>query len=265
MWDKVSMDEGVHREKELVNTPEFWGWMLSKGSRCHRHDNPNASAANIVGRLANHKAPITTDLQRQLVDENKPLDETAAGRELQSEILREKAKWAKEVREIEEQMEEAIRKKDRDAEEMMREERDRYTKMIRKVENDTGALKSNMENLLAERDNRVATVERQLKEQNDAHEAALKQLNKRIEKEKTEVEKERRRLGKEEGRRKQKEQEKQKEEKVGRDRQKKEQEQARLTQIQAPKPTSSLPTFPPYSLTIANSRYMSIGPKWIKR
>ncbi|KAL2833776.1 hypothetical protein BDW59DRAFT_156578 [Aspergillus cavernicola] len=35
MWDKVAAEEGARREKELIDTPEFWGWMLGKGSTCH--------------------------------------------------------------------------------------------------------------------------------------------------------------------------------------------------------------------------------------
>jgi hypothetical protein len=37
MWDRVSELEGVAREKELISTPDFWGWMVSQGSRVFRH------------------------------------------------------------------------------------------------------------------------------------------------------------------------------------------------------------------------------------
>ncbi|KAF4156923.1 hypothetical protein CNMCM6069_006219 [Aspergillus lentulus] len=259
MWDKVPADEGARREAELINTPEFWGWMLGKGSSCHRHNNMEASARSIVARLANHKTPITTDLQRQLVDENKSLDQTSAGRELQGELLKEKEKWARERWEIEEQMKAAIEQRDREAEQMMREERDRYTKMIKKVENDTGALRSTMNNLLAERDKREAKMAQQMKQQQARHEAEMKRLSerqRRIEKEKEELEKQQRRREMEDERRRKREQE---------------QEQARLRQVQlqpqvqrqTQAQTSSSSGFPPYSVTIANSVYMCIGPKLI--
>ncbi|KFY81755.1 hypothetical protein V500_11115 [Pseudogymnoascus sp. VKM F-4518 (FW-2643)] len=74
MWDKVPEEEGIKRERELINTPDLWGWMLGKGSTCHRHNNTEGSARDIVSNLAGHKTPITTDLQRQLVEENKSLD-----------------------------------------------------------------------------------------------------------------------------------------------------------------------------------------------
>ena len=37
MWDRISETEGKARENELTTTPDFWGWMLSQGSRIHRH------------------------------------------------------------------------------------------------------------------------------------------------------------------------------------------------------------------------------------
>jgi GTP-binding protein EngB required for normal cell division len=37
MWDKVSETEGTARELELTSTSDFWGWMVSQGSRVYRH------------------------------------------------------------------------------------------------------------------------------------------------------------------------------------------------------------------------------------
>ncbi|KAL3460003.1 P-loop containing nucleoside triphosphate hydrolase protein [Aspergillus heterothallicus] len=237
MWDKVSMNEGVQRETELTNTPEFWGWMMGKGSTCHRHNNTASSARGIVTLLSGHTAPITTELQRQLVDEHKSLEQTSAGRELQSELLKEKERWAREKQEIERQMHQGIKKRDHEAEKMMREERDRYTKMIKKVENDTGALRLTMKNLLADRDKRVEKMERQMKEQQAAHKAELEIINKRqhrIEEEKEKLEKMNHQREKEDERRrkaeKEREEQKQKEleeEKERKAKEQKEKEQGR--------------------------------------
>ena len=193
MWDKVSSDEAVMREKELIDTPEFWGWMLGKGSSCHRHNNTERSARDIVHLLANHNAPIATELQRQLVDEKRTLDQTSAGRELQSETFKEK--WAKERRDIEQQLKAAIKQRDIEAEGIMREERDRYTRMI-KVENDTGALRSTMENLLVQCNKRIARMEKQMEEQQRAHEDELRRIKdrqRRLDLEKAELKEERKR------------------------------------------------------------------------
>jgi hypothetical protein len=190
MWDKVASEDASMREKELFDKPEFWGYMLSKGSTSHRHSNTEESARAIVDLLAKNNRPITTNLQRELVDEHRSLNQTSAGRELESELNKEKAKWDIERREIEEQMKVAIKQQNREAEQAMREERERYTSMIKKAEEDTGALRSDMEKLLAHRDERVTRLEQQLKEQQAAYDAAFKLMKnreKRLEKEKAKL------------------------------------------------------------------------------
>ncbi|KAL2827118.1 hypothetical protein BJY01DRAFT_255786 [Aspergillus pseudoustus] len=176
MWDKVPEDEAVRREKKLIDTPEFWGWMLGKGSSCQRHYNTEDSALVIVNELAGHTLPVATELQRQMVDEKKELGDTSTGQELQSEMVKEKAKWAQERREIAQQLKLAIEQRDHDAEETMREERDRYTRMIQKVKNDTETLKLTMNKLLAERDERVAKMERMMREQEAVHRTELESV-----------------------------------------------------------------------------------------
>lgn len=103
---------------------------------------------------------------------------------------KEKAKWAQERREIEEQWRLAIEQRDHEAEEMMREERDRYTKMIQKVENDTETLKATMNKLLAERDERVAEMETMLKRQQAEYNeqlAGIRERQSQLEKENAEL------------------------------------------------------------------------------
>ncbi|KAF2971981.1 hypothetical protein GQX73_g1610 [Xylaria multiplex] len=151
MWDKVAEQEGARREQELKERQEFWGWMISKGSTCHRLDNTAESKKRIVHLLADHDEPVATDIQTQLVDEQRRLDQT-----------------------------------DREAQEALEEERDRYTRMIKKAEKNTNALRSTMEELIARRDKKVAEIEKRMKEQQAAHERELKRLKAdraRIEKE----------------------------------------------------------------------------------
>lgn len=164
MWDIVPIAEGNMREKQLKETKEFWGSMLSMGSTCRRHNNTESSAREIVHRLAKHRKPIITDIQRQLVDQKLNLDETSAGKGLQSETLKERARWMKERQEFEEEVRAAKRENDRVREEIMREERDRRAEMIKKADQDMAALRANMEKLLAQRDEREARLEKRLEE-----------------------------------------------------------------------------------------------------
>lgn len=171
MWDKVSQKKGFRRETELMNTQEFWGWMVDKGSAVHRHHNTRESAKQIIGQLANNDMSFATHLQRQLVDEKLTLDQTSAGKELQSELLKERKRWAEQLEKVKKDMEAALDKNDKEAEKIMREERDRYTRMIQQAEDNTAALRVTMEILIAQRDERVARMERRLREQQEKHAA----------------------------------------------------------------------------------------------
>ncbi|RYC60016.1 hypothetical protein CHU98_g6190 [Xylaria longipes] len=176
MWDKVTEEEGARREKELQERPEFWGWMLSKGSSYYRLDDTLDSKRQIVRLLADHDEPIATDIQKQLVDQLCRLDETSVGREVQSELIREREKWEREREEIKIQVEKAIKQKDREAHEALEEERERFTSMTKKVEDDTSVLRSTLEDLIARRDKKLADIEKWMKEKETSYEKELERL-----------------------------------------------------------------------------------------
>jgi hypothetical protein len=190
MWDKVPTEEAITREKQLIDIPEYWGWMLQKGSSCHRHNNTVTSAMDIIHLLAKHTTPIATKLQKQLVDDGLQLGQTSAGQELQSELNKEREKWASECRDIEKKMKAALEKSDREAQEALEEERDRYTRMIKLAENNIGTLRLTMENLISQRDRQIASLEKLLKEQQISHKKdidVIKDQQSRILKEKSKL------------------------------------------------------------------------------
>jgi hypothetical protein len=164
MWDIVPADKATKREQELKDTPEFWGWMLSKGSSIHRYNNTAESAREIILSLAGHNAPIATDLQKQMVDEGKSLDETSAGQGLKSELLKERQKLTKERQDLQALIKEAQKEHDVDTEEALQEESDRYAVLIKRAEESARALKITMENLVAKRDLRVAEMTKEIRE-----------------------------------------------------------------------------------------------------
>ncbi|KAH8692286.1 P-loop containing nucleoside triphosphate hydrolase protein [Talaromyces proteolyticus] len=102
MWDKVSEDEGVKREKDLVERPEWWGGMINKGSRMFRHRGDRASAERLLKQFLSVAAPTVLHLQRQMVDEEMRLDQTSAGIELEHVLAREREKFQRELSEAKE-------------------------------------------------------------------------------------------------------------------------------------------------------------------
>lgn len=148
MWDKVSENEGIAREQELLDTQEFWGYMRDNGSICRRHMNQAPTAKDIIDSLARHRSTIATNIQQQMVDNNRPLEETDAGKELEKELNKERAIWAKRIKETEELMKEALEEQDREAQRALAEERKRYTRMFRETEQKTESLKDTIEDLM---------------------------------------------------------------------------------------------------------------------
>lgn len=260
MWDRVAAADGESREEELITTPEFWGYMIGNGSKCRRHLNTVQTAQAIIHKLARHRSTVTTNLQKELVDENRSLDKTSAGLELESEIRKEREIWAKKLKETESEMRAAIRERDREAEHAIREERDRYTRMIKEAEKKTGSLRYTMENLLKERDDRVAALEKRLQKQEAARDKEMKELEqrtKRLKLEKAELEAQ------------------MAEEK----RKRREQQAKKAVQSAAPTPsvskpikpvatstakTSTSPTraakYPPYSVSLVSSSFVTVSP-----
>ncbi|OAA41625.1 hypothetical protein ISF_09771 [Cordyceps fumosorosea ARSEF 2679] len=179
MWDKVSDSVGAGRERELKETPEFLGKMISRGSICCRYYNNAESGRDIIHKLVNHGRPIATGIQRELVDESRELGQTAAGQEVEGELGKARQKWTAEKRRIEKDMKESKRQHDREAEKMLREERDRYADVMKKIEEDSEALRATMENLLAQRNEREVKMKDEMKQQREAHKDELKRLKKK--------------------------------------------------------------------------------------
>jgi len=184
MWDIVPSEEACRRESELKEKDDFWGSMIKMGSRVFRHDNTEESARGIVGLLAQHNSRITTSLQKELVEERRTLNDTSAGREVQSEVLKEKEKWEKKQKQMEEHMREAIRTHNREAEEVLRKERDKYKALIQRIEDDSVDFLATIEELVEERNKRVARMEKKLEKQQAGYDRKLEKqqasYNKRL-------------------------------------------------------------------------------------
>ena len=167
MWDRVAENEGAKRERELLQTPEFWGFMISKGSKAYRHNNSIESAKQLLRHfIPDIKLKITLDLQQEMVDRNMSLDQTGAGRELENEIAKERARFKIELKEIGEQLMEAMKERDKEAESTMREMQREYEDKLERLGKAQMDLHSTLDKTYQERYNRLEI-------QMESHQAAL--------------------------------------------------------------------------------------------
>ena len=93
MWDKQGsgQDKG-RREWELKGTESFWGSMIKHGTTVLRHSNTQASAFEIIHHIIELRPTVVLDIQRQMVDEHKVIEETSAGQELLLKVLEQRKK-----------------------------------------------------------------------------------------------------------------------------------------------------------------------------
>ncbi|KAL2809243.1 hypothetical protein BJX63DRAFT_435377 [Aspergillus granulosus] len=124
------------RERLLQTQDAFFRPLLSGGATMFRHDDEAASACRIVRHLINLKdehggrviPPLA--LQRELVDESKKLDETAAGRVVMEAAARKFAEAKEEI----DALKLAIKQADKEHAETLRQMKEENERMVRTIE-----------------------------------------------------------------------------------------------------------------------------------
>ena len=150
MWSLCPAADARRREDQLVNQNDLWKFLVGRGARVFRQDDGAVSGQKIIDYLINRAQPVTLDIQREMVDQGLKLAETGAGREVQEELERLKEKHEKEMREIRQEMEEAIKEKDEERQEELREYRAQIDRQMREAAEQTKQLEASREQLRRE-------------------------------------------------------------------------------------------------------------------
>jgi hypothetical protein len=151
MWNTVSPEEGARREHELVSNKEFWAEMVKYGSKVFRHDDGEASAIKIIQYILSQRRRMVLDIQEEMAS-GKTLDETAAGREVEAELMKMKLKHDKEMQELREEMREAKEANDERAQQEIAAVRAELEAKMAKEQEDRERMRVNIEQLQKERD-----------------------------------------------------------------------------------------------------------------
>ena len=97
MWGEVDHMRGEMREAQLRN--KFFNQAIDKGAKLLRHDNTVESAQKVLLEVI-YNTPLPLRIQIELVDEQLKLVETAAGVELNREILEATRKHEAEINQL---------------------------------------------------------------------------------------------------------------------------------------------------------------------
>lgn len=156
MWDDIDEDTGNKREQQLKTNPRFWAGMIGSGSTVFRHDRKLASAMGIVSYLVKKERPIDTDIAREMVDNNKTLDQTSAGIEVTTELAEQKKRFEEQLKNIKAEMEEAMANRDRKWHSELEKERKETLQKLKMDEAERKRMRADWEKLKKEKEEELA-------------------------------------------------------------------------------------------------------------
>jgi hypothetical protein len=200
MWNRLDRSESGHslevgdkRQKELKDT--FLGRFQRKGSLMTKHEGDARSAQAIVWHLIKDDAKVVLDIQREMVDDGLDLSQTAAGKFLQSEHLKMREKYERDLADAQEAMEVAQREKDQELISELSQHQEDCKSAIARAEANKSSLEINFKSLLQEKDKQYATLVADVEAERKAWANEMKIVQSRL----AEVEEDLRRQGKKYG------------------------------------------------------------------
>ena len=140
MWGEVSRDIGEAREEELSSN--FFKPALKLGARMVRHHNTIQSAHSIIRMIAANR-PVVLRIQRELVDKRKDIVDTTAGKVINRELNEQIRRHQAELKEVQEEMEQAMKGKDEETRQELEEETKRLRERMEEIAKDSEGMTAN--------------------------------------------------------------------------------------------------------------------------
>ena len=163
-WDCLEREDvGVQRQTELKENHTYWKYMCQHGSQVTRFKGTAESALEII-RLVVNNTPVPLKIQHEMVNENKQLAETGAGRLVEAEIGNLCRKHEETVAAIREEMELALHKKDQEMQRLLRNASEHWEGEIDKLRKQQDILKAENEKAGSERRQLLKKMEDQKRE-----------------------------------------------------------------------------------------------------
>ena len=147
----MAVDES--REKEL--SEKFLKPALDKGAKMIRHHNTTESAYNVLREIMKNQ-PVALQIQKDLVDEHKDIIDTDAGGTINKEIRDLIKKHEQELKEIRDEMAQALKEKDKETWRELESVRKEWEKRVTEAKKASDGLAANY---AAERKKMMAEME----------------------------------------------------------------------------------------------------------
>ncbi|KAF8627072.1 hypothetical protein AX17_006411 [Amanita inopinata Kibby_2008] len=176
MWKEVDPDVGVARETELISKDIFFKPALDKGAMILRHNNILMSAQYILKYLVRNR-PAALRIQEELVDQKKEISQTAAGKELNKELLEQAERHRKELLTLQEEVEAAIKAKDEETRKELEIETKKLQEEMTRIQQESSSLSANFKKDKLEMEQRMKEIaDRAQRDAEEAYKQHQKQM-----------------------------------------------------------------------------------------
>lgn len=144
-WDAM-VDPSVAEDNEKALRERFWKPLIDKGSKVCRLDLRRLMALHVLDVLlpgveAQEKV---LQIQREIVDDMKTLDQTEAGRQLSKAILKMEEDSRHKLDNLKSELDDAIAARNADREKYLREQQAQFERRVSRAENESKALRVNI-------------------------------------------------------------------------------------------------------------------------
>lgn len=179
MWDNVEKRIAEAREAELIDKSDFWGAMVKGGANVERHWGTRDSAMDIlVEAIRNRKtkAPTVLKVQTEMIDHNLRLDETAAGQQFEAELLKQREKYEREMKQMQQDIKELLEMNQMKAAEETERQRKEFEEKIARGYDDQVKLKATLEQLQQRQAEELAKMQEQVEKDRHEYEEKIQRL-----------------------------------------------------------------------------------------
>ena len=141
-WDNgPDFPKYLDREHELKTKDDFWRDMIQNQSKVFRQDSGRTSAIRIIEYLVSRyrgssRSRPTLDIQKQMIDQRKPLGETGAGQEVQVWLTQQREAYERKLVLMKLEWEQALREEDEEWQKDLKKNRQEIEARIKRDEKD---------------------------------------------------------------------------------------------------------------------------------
>lgn len=172
-----SLQKAEDNENQLETDPDFWEPLIKRGSTTARFTDTEESALEIIMSLAG-RAPVTLQIQTELVIEEKKLIDTAAGNTVNEEMKKLEAKYQAEISKIQQDMDEALSARDQEMHDALDESKQAFERRLDQVRQEQQTLSYERRNEHRRLQDELEETKRELRrtaqQQKEEHELELR-------------------------------------------------------------------------------------------